>query len=142
MDYLKKALQAASDSLNKIKITRPVSDDKSPREILIFRFSEFCRIIDHSADLENANSVEADKALHESKVREHIKVIISILQQESELWVSNSLEIENRSPRWTESDKKTNQLENLPCISTFISRKYVHEICVRAQRDLPRGCWP
>jgi hypothetical protein len=86
MDFLKKAVQAASSSFSKISLNRQIDKRNSVNE-LIYRFKEICKILDYFSELENANSIEVDKQLHESKVREHFRVILNLLEDESDAWI-------------------------------------------------------
>ena len=113
-------------TLSSSKIDRPSIEEFE------YRFTETLRIIDYYAELPNAESLEADKALHESKVREHIKFAIHILQNEGELWKDNSQVL----------DPSVHLSSITPCLYMFIQRRYMQELCNRALRDRPRGCMP
>ena len=143
MDYLKRAFQGISRiTISSASATRtpPVTQEKSPVEELVQSFRECCRLIDYFAGLENAESIEADRALHESKIREHLKMIIFILQEESSRWINDANELSLDDPSILNDEE---QLQTkMPCISTFLKYRMVYELCTRAQRDLPRGCMP
>lgn len=139
MDYLKRAFQGISRITSTAR-SPLVVQEKSPVEELVQSFRECCRLIDYFAGLENAESIEADRALHESKVREHVKKVISILQEESSIWIDEADELGLDVPSIFDDE---DQLQTkLPCISAFLKRRMVYELCTRAQRDLPRGCMP
>jgi hypothetical protein len=137
MDYFKRAFTEGISRITNARQT-PVVEIKTPVEELLFSFRECCRLIDHFASLDNADSLEADRSLHESKVRDHVKKVISILQEESLWWMSNKVDEINSSARPDEEAT----LARLPCIATLLKRRMIHELCTRAQRDLPRGCMP
>ena len=101
-----------------------------PQEELVVLFKECCAIIDDLADTDDHESSESDRMLYESKVRPNLKAMINLLQGESERWLAQY------------SESPDPEINELPCIDIFLRLHMMQELCVRAVRDMPRGCLP
>ena len=67
-------MKAASEELD-----NAVRENETPVQELGRRLDSCLELIDYYASTNFADSVEADRALHSSKVREHARVVIRLL---------------------------------------------------------------
>eukprot|EP01041_Mallomonas_annulata_P012005 gene12005-25155_t len=140
MEYFKKvrdaSRKAAIQGIQLIQtVTSAVSDvalapARKPQEEFLFRFRVSCQLIDHYASVDDSDSVEADKALHASKVRDHLREMVRLLHDEDEVWAKRSVDVTDH-----EDDE-----EDHPCLEAFLQYHVMQELCNRALKDKPRGC--
>ena len=78
---------------------------------------------------------EADKALHSSKVRDHLREMVRLLHEEDEIWARRSIDITD-----TDSSDVTDGSGDHPCLESFLQCHVMQELCNRALKDRPRGC--
>jgi hypothetical protein len=72
------------------------------------------------------SSAESEKALQDSKVRDHVREMLKHLQQEDELWVNSHLQ------------KTDDEVRDHPCLEVFLQNHIMEELCTRANKDRPR----
>ena len=101
-----------------------------PQLRLTLLFQRICRTLDSIGDMENSHTLLGDRLLYQSNVREDMKAIITILQIESDKWLS----CYSLSP--------DPEMSQLPCLNSFLQNKIMNELCERAHADHPRGTLP
>ena len=131
--------------------SNPTFQSKKPVDDFLMRFQTVCQTLDNLAKLDNASSgvffhrsiadkiilycdllsivlAEAEKVLNDSKVRDHMKVMLRHLQVEDEQWVAahvNHISGED-------------EIREHPCLEVFLHNHVMEELCSRAKRDKPR----
>ena len=120
---------AASDMIQSNDLSNDNNINNNDEEILRL-YKSIIQILDTLSDRDDATSPEVDRLLYESKVRSHLKLLVNILQCESDEWLSKYNE--NSDP----------ELIDLPCINAFLECHMMHELCSRAVKDIPKGCLP
>ena len=126
-----KAKDSAKEILQKAELSMSNSASLPPEEDLVYRAHWSLDLIDHYANSNNADSLEADRSLHSCKLREHARAMITILSKESEKWKESE-----------SSSKQAINMQAMPCIKMFIQKNIIQEFVDRALLDRPRGCLP
>lgn len=76
-------------------------------------------------------TVEGERAFFDSKARDHVKELLRLIQVEDMRWVASH----NNAAAAQGSDDLV-----YPCMSVFMGKHMMGELCSRANRDRPRGC--
>lgn len=123
-------VSAAASELTSAPLPIPPSE-RSPQEQLVFLFKAVTEEIDSMAEDEDySETPETDQRVYNSKLRAYLKSMIVLIQAESDTWIAKYA----LSPDPEVSD--------LPCLDTFLQKHIMQELCIRAIRDIPRGCLP
>jgi hypothetical protein len=75
--------------------------------------------------------VEGERGFYESKARDNVKEILRLIQAEDVRWVASH----DAAAGQAGSDDLA-----YPCMSLFMGKHMMGELCSRANRDRPRGC--
>jgi hypothetical protein len=105
-------------------------DERPPQDEVYEAFKSLCAIIDELAGKPDAGTTDADRALYESKAREHVRDIIGLMQLEGDDWLVHI------------SKPSTGETFEMPCLDVFLQMNMMHELAKRATADLPRGTLP
>jgi hypothetical protein len=103
---------------------------RKPDEEFHHCFLSVCNIIDELGKLPDADSPEVDNLLFESKVKYHLRVMLMLMEEESDRWFQEM------------NSSQHSELSPMPCFDAFLHHRVILELCDRAIRDLPRGCLP
>jgi hypothetical protein len=121
----------------------PAFAPRKPVDDFLFRFQSVLQLLDNLARLENSNSgeffsaimssraynpspAESEKALYDSKVRDHVREMLRHLQHEDELWVNSHVQ------------RIDDEVRDHPCLEVFLQNHIMEELCTRAKKDRPR----
>jgi hypothetical protein len=141
MQYFSKvtgsALSLAKQSIQAISII--AGDDsnmaeparESPHQLLESNFRAACELMEALACMPDSKTLEGDRRLQQSKVKNFLKEVVAILEEESNKWNKRSV-----SPLDGDGSPGT------PCMDVFLQSRMVQELCNRAVLDSPRGCLP
>ena len=110
------------------------ASSRRPGEELLNSFKDFCAEIDTLAEADDMESTDGGGVVIDTNVFEQLSVIIDLLRRESREW---SLSGGDPSGPLVEYDAA-----KLQCLEVFVENHMMHEICMRAIRDIPRGCMP
>lgn len=112
-----------------ISAPAPKAVELSKTDELTLLFKEICEIIEYLALLPDADSIDTDAKVSQTPLRQKLKRMVEILQEEGDGWQSSQR-------YFSEADEEQSAV---PCIDHFIQLNVVSELCNRAMNDTPRG---
>jgi hypothetical protein len=142
-NYFSKLKTSATELANKIltesrtPTSSTISTDRpsANKAELLRLFRAICDVFDAiSKSSVDAHSVEAERKLNQSKVREYFGSIILILKIDREH--------DHRLSRMAREDRSLDDAKRGVCIDAFVQNMMVQELCNRAIFDSPRGTMP
>ena len=131
LSLAKQSINAMSGQSSEVKSTPVVHENPQQRIEALFRAS--CDLIERLAGSPDSKTAEGDRKLQQSKVKQYLKEIVYILQEEGFRWLKRNK---------TNPDRDIELNSETPCIDTFLQSRMVQELCNRAVLDMPRGCLP
>ena len=131
LSLAKQSINAMSGQSSEVKSIPVVHENPQQRIEALFRAS--CDLIERLASSSDSKTAEGDRKLQQSKVKQYLKEIVYILQEEGFRWLKRNK---------TNPDRDIELNSETPCIDTFLQSRMVQELCNRAVLDMPRGCLP
>lgn len=104
----------------------------SSQQALESNFRSVCELIEQLASLPDSKTAEGERKLQQSKVKQHLKEIVAILEDESYRWCKRN-DVNFRDDAGS---------CETPCMDVFLQSRMLQELCNRAVLDTPRGCLP
>lgn len=133
LSLAKQSINAMSGSQSDVKTTSGAFVHENPQQRIELLFRATCDLIERLASSADSKSSEGDRKLQQSKVKQYLKEIVYILQEEGFRWLKRNK---------TNPDRDIDLNSETPCIDTFLQSRMVQELCNRAVLDMPRGCLP
>jgi hypothetical protein len=127
---------AVSNKINRLSNNNN-NNNNNDREISVeefmLLFKSICEILDSIIDSYLTNS-EEDMEINESKIKNHLKLMISTMEKESINWFHGQKDYQ--------SQLSGGLMTDMPCINALISNHILQELCERSSKDVPCGCMP
>lgn len=133
MSLAKQSIQVMSGGIVNMegKGNTPLST-VTPQQSLDMNFRAVFEIAELLASSNYSKTAEGEWKLNQSKVKQHLKEIVTILEDESYRWCKrHDLNFKDNSMGY-----------ETPCMDAFLQSRMVQELCNRAVLDTPRGCLP
>jgi hypothetical protein len=130
----KQGIEALKNVASELMSPSATSPAYRPHQELILAFKSFCEDIDRAADCDTTDSMGDFDIKVDSKACDRLAVIVELLRRESRDWIRD-----NRLAVTLPTHHDTFQLL---CFEAFVENHMTQELCLRAIRDVPRGCMP
>lgn len=142
MSYFSKVASLAKQSMGIMSSGAGHADGRSthgtvakvnPQHRVEELFRTTCELLEKLASSADSKSLEGERKLQQSKVKQYLKEMVYLLQEEGFRWLKRNK---------TDPDRDVELNSETPCIDTFLQSRMVQELCNRAVLDNPRGCLP